>query len=381
MRAEGAIGRDILANGTISDAKPAAPKQTPVEPEQGARGPKHLPTYELTTHDLPPGYQFEAWRNNFAPMLEFDEPDDVTVGFGGKQVTWDLGCLAFSRIETDALGFVSLPGHTRRDPLDHWTLTTLLYGCVNTIAPARTFEGSAGVVQVHTLGRPFEGNITNSEMLMLFVPRDFCTEVTGALNAAEFSNLSTGMGRLFTDYMIGLAKRLPVIDEAELPALVAATRAMILACASPSADHIEEAREPIASVLIERAHRIIQARLFDPKFGAESLRRELGVSRSRLYRLFEPFGGVMHYIQHRRLLDAHSALSDPTDQRRIIEIAEQHCFNDGTEFSRAFRREFGCSPTDVRSGQKADLPYKPATDLKAYAPEERFGVLLRRLHG
>ncbi len=45
---------------------------------------------------------------------------------------------------------------------------------------------------------------------------------------------------------------------------------MILACASPSADHIEEAREPIASVLIERAHRIIQAKLFDPKFGADS---------------------------------------------------------------------------------------------------------------
>ncbi|MBB4232405.1 helix-turn-helix domain-containing protein [Rhizobium mongolense] len=120
--------------------------------------------------------------------------------------------------------------------------------------------------------------------------------------------------------------------------------------------------------------------MFDPKLATETLRRELGVSRSRLYRLFEPFGGVMHYIQHRRLLDAHSALTDPNDQRRIIEIAEQHCFNDGTEFSRAFRREFGCSPTDVRSGQKADLPYKSATDLKAYALEERFSVLLRRLH-
>jgi AraC-like DNA-binding protein len=121
--------------------------------------------------------------------------------------------------------------------------------------------------------------------------------------------------------------------------------------------------------------------LFDSTLGAETLRRELGVSRSRLYRLFEPFGGVMHYIQHRRLLDAHLALADPNDQRRIIEIAEQRCFNDGTEFSRAFRREFGCSPTDVRSGQRAGLPYKPAADIRAYAPAERFGVLLRRLHG
>ncbi|MEK1853812.1 MAG: AraC family transcriptional regulator [Phyllobacterium sp.] len=380
MRAERAMEQDGLPS-TISDAIAMASERTTPEPGRKVRGSLHLPAYELTTHELPPGYQFEAWRNNFAPMLEFDEPDDVTVGFGGKQVIWDLGCLAFSRIKTDALGFASLPGHTRRDPLDHWTLTMLLYGKVTTIAPNRTFEGSAGTVQVHPLGRTFEGNVTNSEMLMLFVPRDFGSEVTAALNAVEFSTLATGMGRLFSDYMIGLAKRLPIIDEAELPALVAATRAMILACASPSGDHIEEAREPIATVLIEKAHRIIQARLFDPTLGAETLQRELGVSRSRLYRLFEPFGGVMHYIQHRRLLDAHSALTDPNDQRRIIEIAEQRCFNDGTEFSRAFRREFGCSPTDVRNGQRAGPPYRPTADLMAYAPQERFGVLLRRLHG
>ncbi len=380
MRAEATVGEDRLP-GTSSDAIAMASERPMPAPGRKVSGPLHLPAYELTTHDLPPGHQFEAWRNNFASMLEFDEPDDVTVGFGGKQVIWDLGCLAFSRIKTDALGFSSLPGHTRRDPLDHWTLTMLLYGNVNTIAPTRTFEGGAGVVQVHSLGRTFEGSVTDSEMLMLFVPRDFSYEVTNALSAAEFSTLDTGIGRLFSDFMIGLAKRLPTVEEANLPALVAATRAMILACVSPTADHLDEAREPIATALIEKAHRIIQARLFDPTLRAETLRRELGVSRSRLYRLFEPFGGVTHYIQHRRLLDAHSALADPNDQRRIIEIAEQRCFNDGTEFSRAFRREFGCSPTDVRSGQSAGLPYRPAADLKAYAPAERFGVLLRRLHG
>jgi AraC-like DNA-binding protein len=381
MSANGAKGRDMLPSSIISNVAATASGQTQPEPEQRVRGPKQLPAYEFTTHDLPPGYQFEAWRNNFASMLEFEDSSDMTVGFSGKQVTWDLGCLAFSRIRTDELGFSSLPGHTRRDPLDHWTLTTLLHGNVRTIAPIRTFDSSAGMVQVHPLGRTFEGNVTNAEMLILFVPRDFCTEVAGSLNAAEFSNLKTGMGRLFSDYMIGLAKRLSLIEEAELPALVAATRAMILACASPSADRIEEARDPIAAVLIERAHQIIQARLFDPTLGAKTLRRELGVSRSRLYRLFEPFGGVVHYIQHRRLLDAHAALADPNDQRRIIEIAEQRCFNDGTEFSRAFRREFGCSPSDVRSGRRADLPYKPAADLKSYAPEDRFGMLLRRLQG
>ena len=65
--------------------------------------------------------------------------------------------------------------------------------------------------------------------------------------------------------------------------------------------------DPIATVLIERARRFAQANLFDRDLGSPMMQRELGLSRARLYRLFEPFGGVSHYIQHRRLLDAHAA--------------------------------------------------------------------------
>ncbi len=340
-----------------------------------------VPAFKLDTHELPPDHQFEAWRNSFAPMLEFAEPDNKSAGFGGEQVIWDLGCLVFSRIKTDALEFASIRGHTRRDPLDHWTMTLVLNGSINTIAPTRTFEGGAGVVQVHSLCRRFEGAVTKSDMLMLFIPRDFCGEVEHVLNAAEFSTIDSGMGRLLSDYFVGLAKRLPIVDTTNLPGLVAATRAMILACASPSADHMDEAQGPITIVLHERARRFVQARLFDPNLNPELLRRELGISRTGLYRLFEPFGGVMRYIQHRRLLDAHSALADPNDQRRIAEIAEQRCFADGGEFSRAFKREFGYTPSEVKFGNRTGIPSRPLVDLTTSTPEERLGVLLRKLHG
>ena len=372
------IERDVVPSACATDVQI---ESAAAGSSQGLHGFSHLTAYKVRTHDHPLDGQFEAWRNNFATMLDFDEPDDVRGGFEGAQVFWDLGSLAFSRIKTDALGFSSLPGHTRRDPLDHWALTMPLHGSIKTAAAARTFEGDAGVVQVHSLARTFEGTVSKSEMLMMLVPRDFDSEVAVALNSVEFSTLNSGMGGLLADYFTSLSRCLPILDDAELPPLVAATRAMILACASPSAEHLEAAKEPIATVLRERAHQIIQTRLYDPALGALTLSRALGVSRSRLYRLFEPFGGVMHYIQRRRLLGAHAALADPNDCRRIIEIAEQHCFTDGTEFSRAFRREFGCSPTDVRSGRSAAFPCKPSADLKAYAPEERFGVLLRRLHG
>ena len=109
------------------------------------------------------------------------------------------------------------------------------------------------------------------------------------------------------------------------------------------------------------------------------MQRELGISRSRLYRLFEPYGGVVHYIQHRRLLDAHAVLADPDDHRRILDIAEEHGFTDGAEFSRAFKREFGYSPSDVRTGGKLNQSNRTATDVETVAPGDRLGALLRRL--
>ena len=378
MSTDGAIGRDAVST---AHAEAYEPDSEPNAAIRELRGTNHLTAYRVKTYDHPRDAQFEAWRNNFASMLEFDEPDDARHGFDGNQIFWDLGSLAFSRIRTDALKFASLPGHTRRDPLDHWALTMPLHGSISTVASSGAFEGDAGMVQVHSLGRTFKGSVTTSEMLMMLVPRDFDPEVAAALNMVEFSALNTGMGHLLSDFFVALCKSLPTIDDADLSALVAATRAMILACTVPSDEHLEAAREPIATVLRERAHQIIQSRLYDPTLGAMTLSRTLGVSRSRLYRLFEPYGGVIHYIQRRRLLGAHAALADANDDRRIIDIAEELCFSDGTEFSRAFKREFGCSPTDVRSGRSAAFPSRPTADLQAYAPEERFGVLLRRLHG
>ncbi|WP_245508393.1 AraC family transcriptional regulator [Rhizobium sp. BK418] len=356
-------------------------------PDKHAFGPVNRPqssnlsSFEFATSAVPRIRQFEAWRTNFAPIFDLDSTRDVRRGFVGKQRAWDLGCFVFSHVTTDPLQFQSITRYLRWEPLDHFILSILLSGETYTETPSRIFRGTVGVTQVHAMGRRFHGNLTASELLMLFVPRDFCPHVTQALSAAEFTTLEGGMARLFHDYMIGLANELPFIQQADLPALVEATRAMMLACASPSAGNIHMAGHPIAITLLERAKKIIQLRLFDPTLGVQTLKRELGVSRSRLYRMFEAFGGVRHYIQHRRLLEAHVALANPRDQRRILDLAEQHCFNDSTEFSRAFKREFGYSPTEVRNGRRSNFPCRQSPALEESDPASRLGTMLRRLHG
>lgn len=358
---------------------PATAVRATIEPPPVVPGHVSVPRFEFSTRELPPGDQFAAWRHSFAAMLDFAEPDETSAGFAGTQVVWDLGDLALAQVSTKGLGFAGLAGHIRRNPIDHWLLTLLSEGSSQTTTPSRSFDGGAGSVQVHPLGRAFEGHVTDSEMLLLFVPRDFYRDMAYVLDAAEFSALDRGMGRLLADYLTSLALRLPTLDVTDVPGLVAATRAMILACFAPSPENLGEAHEPITAAMLERARCFVQAHLFDPYLDAKALRHELGISRSRLYRLFETSGGVMHYIQHRRLLAARAALADPTDHRRILDIGEEHGFGDGAEFSRAFKREFGCRPSDVREGINNGRSNWQTDDEQNAAPGERLGLLLRRL--
>lgn len=382
MTIEQTIGHPSLAAAAFGHDGILAVNADFADMEEVARDDdRRLRSFDFSTQGLPRGDQFAVWHDSFAPILELSDPDPTTAEFKGEQKLWDLGSLVLSEISTDTLAFTSLPGHVRRDPLDHWALTLLLSGSIQTNTPRKAYTAGAGEVQVHSLGRSFTGNTAKGEMLMLFVPRDFSAETAATLGAAEFSTLGTGMGRLLSDYMVDVANRLPMLAPADLPGLVAATRAMILACVSPSADYIEAAEGPIATVLLERARQFVQCRLLDSKLDCEAIRRELGVSRTRLYNLFEPFGGVMHYVQHRRLVSAYAALGDPNDRRLIFQIAEERGFCDGAEFSRAFKRAFGHSPSDIRKRGGDGVPSRRATGLEDCPSQDRLGLLLRRLHG
>jgi AraC-like DNA-binding protein len=79
------------------------------------------------------------------------------------------------------------------------------------------------------------------------------------------------------------------------------------------------------------------------------------MSRSNLYRLLGNTGGLTRFIQIQRLLEARTLLSDRSIDKPIAAIAEELCFADASSFSRAFRREFGHSPSEIRSDAWASL--------------------------
>ncbi len=326
----------------------------------------------LSTTTFAKAEQFAAWRDFMAPVIDLAIEQTPSDGFAAEQTVWDLGSLVLSHSVMPTEGQVRTWRHLKRDPLDHWCL--VLVG------------GDEGMtLSMRSLARPFEGASRDREVICLYVPRDLFRSSAATLDGVPPGRLDGPLAALLADYIASLHRRIPTIAASELPKLVEATRTLLAACLQPAMDTVAEAQNVITVSLFDRARRIIQQNLGAPNFGPPQLCRMLGVSRSRLYRMFEPLGGVSRYVQRQRLLAAHHALADQLDTAHIAELAERVGFVDASGFSRAFRQEFGYSPRQARAAASlgtAQPTVRPAglsTDALGLTGTSVLGVALRRL--
>jgi AraC-like DNA-binding protein len=74
-------------------------------------------------------------------------------------------------------------------------------------------------------------------------------------------------------------------------------------------------------------------------------------------------GGVLRYVQSRRLERIRAALADPRETRRISDVAAEFGFLRGDHFARAFKHQYGQSARDVRN-----LTHRPPEAVSETSP-------------
>lgn len=331
--------------------------------QQMSDNPK-LPFSLFTTGHLRPRDQFEAWHESISVIFDVAPLADRRAD-GGFQATvrgYHLGGLLISQVDFDGQRFVRDKRKTILDGLDHYLVQ--LYATGGLIGAAGDNERvlRPGDIQILDLTQSNVTDAKASGTIAIIVPRDTLRQALPT--AGELHGLvlrgESGMGGLLGDYMRSLVARADAITLADAAFVAQATTDMIMACFRTTAETVSRARTALDRATLDRIQRHIVAHLDSPDLHVEALCGLFRISRTRLYRLFEPLGGVANYIQERRLVRAHAELSNPArSHRRIYEIAFELGFSSEAHFSRLFRSTFGQSPSDVRARAHAALSSVP----------------------
>jgi AraC-like DNA-binding protein len=320
---------------------------------------ENMEPWKFLTQQLPARDQRQAWSEWFQPVFDVYPEDTGQAGFGAQYLVWQLGRITMTRVSAPASRTVRKSSHLRGSPIDHWVVTYCRDGTTVLSTDNGQLDARAGVPFVWSLGQLSDSHRTVADRLQLYLPRDSFPEIGPTLDRAVGSMQDTPLGRLLGDYMLLLEHELSNLSLEDAGRLENTVDGMLRACLAPSADRAALAERQINLTLMERVRQAVGRHLRSPSLGPDKLCREAATSRSQLYRLLEGEGGVAHYIQRRRLSESFAILCDTSNNISIGAIAEILCFADASSFSRAFRREFGMTPSDVRGASRAGLAPVP----------------------
>ncbi|MCW5736108.1 MAG: helix-turn-helix transcriptional regulator [Enhydrobacter sp.] len=317
-------------------------------------------TTRFTTHDLPKGDQFGSWQDWYRGVFETTTDVTVSGGFEAANSNWIIGGLTISEVASPPLAVTRSQPFVRRNPVDHWVMTLSNQSASEVTTRDRQFRVPAGVPFLLSLGEEMSIRREVGESRMQFLlSRDAFAASEPFLDAAVGNPLGGPRGALLADFMRMVKASLPTLSDEEASRLKGAVQAMLAACLTSSSCAVERAERPIAATLMQRVRRAVARHLYSPSLGMTKLCREAATSRSQLYRLLKDQGGVALYIQRRRLSESFAILCDTSHDFSIGRVAEMLCFADASGFSRAFRREFGVTPKEVRLAALAGLPPSP----------------------
>jgi AraC-like DNA-binding protein len=309
---------------------------------------------------------FEQWRFGVAPLFAMDAPSAAERDrFHLSGASYQFSGLAVASVRSSPTVFDRGGRVIARSGLDQIDVITYLAGGCRLTVEGRETEVNTGDILLLDMTRPCRLLTSSYHHLSILLPR---ADIESFLPDAEMLHglvlpHGTPLNTLLMSHMRTLYSEAPSFRNGDGDAAVRATAGLVAACADRSGTGGASAPFVKTSLAARRVRLLIQANLSDPHLGPEFLVKHGGVSRSTLYRLFEPMGGVRRYIRQRRLNRAFRLLSNPAQRgERIGSIASRCGFENDAVFSRAMRQAYRMSPSEVRAAASDDTQLAPNGD-------------------
>lgn len=318
-----------------------------------------------STLEARPAEQFSRWRELICEAFLALRPEsDVRDGFVGTVAQRPLGALSLARIDAQRQQVRRTDDDIARAAEFGYYANFQLKGTSLMTQHGRSTVLRPGDLAIVDTAEPFAFDFRDDfRQLSMFVPRtvleDQLTLRAGAtVPTATRVQTATGIGASIRHALDALLRDDLAPDTAERLA-VHTTGIIAVALESGTAAARTDADENgEGSGADGRRHRLhataledIEEHLADDRLSPAATARRLGVSVRLLY---TAFAGHEHSyateVRRRRLEVARREFEDPARAHlRVIDVAVAAGFVDVAGFHRAFRREFGCTPGQVRS--------------------------------
>ena len=310
-----------------------------------------VPHIRFDSGSLPHGTALDRWRSNLSQSWDMSLVDaQAAPHFHADVSMWRMdgllvGGANFGPTQTR----MRREKNIRADQLDHYRVLLMHSGHFNCDADGVQVSLAPGQFVVTDMALP-ESSESACASAVAYVPRELLDNALPRAMPLHGVSPRNACAGLLGEHLSALVLGLPAATPQELPLLTQATVNLLAASLASSAENHALARPAIDNVMLRRARKHVEQQLMQDELSAQQLCASLKVSRSTLYRLFKPLGGVAQYIKERRLARVHEILSRSAERPHIARLAESHGFRSAAHFSKAFREQFGYSAREVPAG-------------------------------
>jgi AraC family transcriptional activator of tynA and feaB len=305
-------------------------------------------TETWSTLAVPRPGQFGYWRELIcAAFLALTPESDLRDGFTGTVTQRPLGALSLARIDSQRQRVRRTERDIDRAPHPGYYANLQVRGTSEMRQGGRATVLRPGDIAVVDTGEPFAFDFgTDFRQLSFFVPGPLLeAQLPGRVRTATRIPTTGGVGAAVRHALQALAG--PGLAPESATRLAMHAGGLLAVALDPQVDIVE--------VRSRRSHALavadIEEHLADDDLSPAVTARRLGVSIRALHGLFagheRSYAGTVRRL---RLERAFRDLQDPARSHlRVIDVASDAGFADVTSFHRAFRREYGRTPAQVRA--------------------------------
>lgn len=306
----------------------------------------------FSTRQLAPDQRISGWRESISTLFDITAaPQSDNERFNASVNSFLINNqVILSHCDTKAQRFTRSPFKVANDKLDYYMIQTHLTGSQVMQVGGRAVECKPGELMIIDLAEQHDAITTDFTQLTLVVPRSLLSRHLLHPDSQEGRVLKGDMAltRLAINHLKTLHSMLGAFSQGEALQVIEPTLLLMASALNGSTQKVEDGSASVAVSMLAAAKVHIERNLHR-ELTADILCGALGYSRSTLYRLFEPLGGVRAYIQERRLRrSAEELLAGHNRHRRICDIAYGWGFVSEAHYSRVFRQRYDMSPTDAR---------------------------------